>query len=270
MDNDTLRRVQLVLLEIVKEIKRVCDENGIRYYLDSGTLLGAVRHSGFIPWDDDLDIGMMRPDYDRFCRIAPKQLKPQYFLQNWDNDPQYGVPFAKVRKKHTIYLENKANKSMENGFYVDIFPYDNSPSSLNEKTRLMKRLSFIERIILMKCHYMPWNEGPSINLTKRVAYLPYQFLALFWGKRQLVKLYMRIVTRVKDNGEDVYLQYGAKKGFFQKRSFFGEGQYLLFEDTYFRCPINSDGYLRKQYGDYMILPPVDQRNNRHQIVEVKF
>ena len=80
MDNETLRKVQLAQLEIGKEIKRVCDENGIKYFLDSGTLLGAIRHKGFIPWDDDMDMGMLREDYERFIEIAPKELKPEYFL----------------------------------------------------------------------------------------------------------------------------------------------------------------------------------------------
>ena len=76
MEQELLRRVQLTLLEIAVEIKRVCEENDIRYFLSDGTLLGAVRHQGFIPWDDDMDMGMLRADYEKFCRIAPKALKP--------------------------------------------------------------------------------------------------------------------------------------------------------------------------------------------------
>lgn len=163
MDKDTLRKVQLTLLEIAKEVKRVCDENDIKYYLDSGTLLGAVRHSGFIPWDDDFDIGMMREEYDRFCKIAPFALNSNYYLQTWENDEKYAVPFAKVRKKNTIYRENKANPNLNNGFYVDIFPYDNAPVSLDSKVKLMKNLSGIERLILMKCNYQPWQEQQKLN-----------------------------------------------------------------------------------------------------------
>ena len=105
MDRETLRQVQLDQLEIAKDIKRVCEENGIRYHLAFGSLLGAVRHKGFIPWDDDMDFGMLREDYERFLEIAPKKLKDEFFLQTWHTDPYYPLAFAKVRKKGTVFQE---------------------------------------------------------------------------------------------------------------------------------------------------------------------
>ena len=89
MERELLRKVQLTQLEIAKEIRRVCEENDIPYFLTCGTLLGAVRHQGFIPWDDDMDVGMLRENYEKFCRIAPEKLKPEYCWQTWYTDPNY-------------------------------------------------------------------------------------------------------------------------------------------------------------------------------------
>ena len=102
MDKKTLRKVQLVQLEIAKEIARICEENKINYYLIGGTLLGAIRHKGFIPWDDDLDIGMIRSDYEKFMQIAPKCLDDKYALIDWKSDLIYPHPMGKIIKKGTI------------------------------------------------------------------------------------------------------------------------------------------------------------------------
>ena len=150
MEQELLRRVQLTLLEIAVEIKRVCEENDIRYFLSDGTLLGAVRHQGFIPWDDDMDMGMLRADYEKFCRIAPKALKPEYCLETWNTDSGYGLPFAKVMKRNTVYLESKKNTKMrEKGFYIDVFPFDNAPAEEEAQQALVRKLLPIARMMLM-------------------------------------------------------------------------------------------------------------------------
>ena len=98
-----LRRAQLM---IAKEIKRICDLNNINYFLDSGSMLGAVRHSGFIPWDDDMDIGMCCDDYEKFISIAPKELDNRFFLDNYETNKSNPLVFSKVRLKGTTYIEN--------------------------------------------------------------------------------------------------------------------------------------------------------------------
>ena len=123
------RFLQTEELSVLNEIKRVCDRNGIKYYITAGTLLGAVRHGGFIPWDDDVDIVMKREDYERFGRICRAELRPGFFYQSEQTERDYPFGFAKVRKDNTSVREKILDGlEIHKGCYVDIFPLDACPS----------------------------------------------------------------------------------------------------------------------------------------------
>lgn len=109
----------------------MCEENDIPYFLTCGTLLGAVRHQGFIPWDDDMDVGMLRENYEKFCRIAPEKLKPEYCWQTWYTDPNYALPFGKVRQARHAVLGSQISPAGGNGFYVVFFPTTSCPRMPN-------------------------------------------------------------------------------------------------------------------------------------------
>ncbi len=118
---EQLRKAQLYIAE---EIKRICGLYNIPYFLDCGTMLGAVRHHGFIPWDDDLDIGMLREDYERFIAAVPDALGSEFFLDNEITNPENALVFSKIRLRNTKYLEIKGNqKAVHNEIFVDVFPY---------------------------------------------------------------------------------------------------------------------------------------------------
>lgn len=122
-----IKQVQAIELEILLEVDRICRKHRISYFLDSGTALGAVRHKGFIPWDDDIDIGMLRDDYERFLSVAQEEMGQDYFLQTYRTD---GTPimFAKVRKTGTTFVEFRLRKfPINHGLFIDIFPYDYLP-----------------------------------------------------------------------------------------------------------------------------------------------
>ena len=269
MDRELLRKVQMTQLEIAKEIRRVCDENNIQYFLCFGTMLGAVRHKGFIPWDDDMDMGMIRSEYERFLEIAPQKLKPEYLLQTWHSDPEYPLPFAKVRKRGTVYLENKSTRMKENGFFVDIFPFDFQPASEVERELVNKQRLDYFRTKLMKSKFTPWMEEGKINWKKRVGYLYYQMKALFVSGEELVRKHDDLVMSYGEN-ELLYWQEGNGVMRNIQRKWCEELTDYEFEGELFKGSKYYDKVLRTSYGDYMQLPPENERENRHQIVEVNF
>jgi len=126
--DEMMEEIHKIQFEMALEVKRICQNHNIEYFLIAGTLLGAVRHKGFIPWDDDLDIGMLRIDYNKFISLAPIEMDKKYVLQTWDTDPGFALPSAKLRKSGTKYIERNSQKAnIHNGIFIDIFPFDNAP-----------------------------------------------------------------------------------------------------------------------------------------------
>lgn len=273
MDRDTLRRVQLVQLEIAKEIKRVCDKNGIDYFMDGGTLIGAVRHKGFIPWDDDLDFSMVRDQYERFLEIAPYELGEQFFLQTWYSDKGYGLPFAKIRKNGTLYIEEITEKcNCHQGIFVDIFPYDNLPKDDNERKKQGKILTFLKVLLKAKCRARPAYGSKRFEMNKFIKFVPFIMISKFLKKDYLIRTYDSIAQRSNtQNTGRLYCQCGSKYAKVTiPEIIFRKTIELPFEDTFFRAPEEYDRYLSSAYGDYMTPPPVEERDDRHQVKQVQF
>lgn len=269
MEKEVLRKVQCCQMEIAREIKRVCEENGIGYFLCCGTFLGAVRHQGFIPWDDDLDMGMLRADYEEFLRIAPEKMDPRFCVQSWYTEPNYALPFAKVRMRNTLYVEAKGTQLQENGFYVDVFPFDFAPEKPAEQAAHARRLTTLFRMKLMKSHCKPWMDNGRILWKKRIGYLYYQLRAAFVSGKELVRRYDTYATEISDS-QILCRQRGLSKLDCYDREWYREFSDYLFEGELFRGPKQYDAVLTAQFGDYMTPPPEGERENRHQIVKVDF
>ena len=274
MDRATLRKVQLAMLDIAREIRRICTENAIAYFLDAGTLLGAVRHQGFIPWDDDLDIGMLRAEYDRFIQIAPAALRDDYYLQTWDNDDGYPFPFAKVRKKGTVYVEAVSQyTNSRKELFVDVVAFDELPmdSTLQKKTR--RRLYLYFNSLYIQCGMTPWKHHQSRlkQLFASLKYLPFRLAAAVKTREKLrQKCQLAVTEHDGRNTGLVYGSWGANAGRYPAPViYFAPYTELIFEGELFMAPANYDGVLRCLYGDYMELPPEDRRWNQHQVIEVR-
>lgn len=268
---EDLRKIQLLQLDIALEVKRICEKNNIQYFLDSGTLLGAVRHGGFIPWDDDLDIAMLREDYERFIKIAPKELSDKYFLQNTDTDEGFGYTFSKVRLNGTHYVEKIAQYAKcHDGIYIDIFPYDNMP----DDEKLCKKIGYQVRLntllLRIKSGYRPWIYNDSKKDV--IKYFPFRVMALFVSKKHLIKRINELMTCVNDKEceRKVICDNLSYHKFYYPKSVYASAVDYEFEGHMFKVPVGYKEFLTQTYGDYMTPPPEDKRDSTHAIVKVDF
>ena len=270
MDSE-LRKSQLLQLQIALEIKRVCQLHQIPYFMIAGTLLGAVRHKGFIPWDDDMDIGMLREDYDRFVQACKVDLDSRYFLQTWDTDSHFGLPFAKLMLKGTAYVERNAVKvDCQKGIFVDVFPFDNVPEDEEKQKKQDRDTYLLKRLILARNGYQVWEPGQG---GKKAVY---GFLSAAAHLLPLSVLHNRLLRKMTAyNGEKTQkiVTFGGSYGY-QKESIRREWaenvREIPFEDAMLSAPVDYDGYLRAFYGDYMTPPPEEKRGDRHNIVNIDF
>lgn len=269
MERSLLRKVQLTQMEILREVDRMCRENEIRWFLCCGTLLGSVRHQGFIPWDDDVDIGMLREDYEKFCRLAPEKMDPRFCVQSWHTEEAYPLPFAKVRMRGTLYVEAKSTLFQENGFYIDVFPFDNAPDTQQAQEAHAQKLNDLFRLMLMKSGYQPWLEKDRMNWIKRIGYLPYQRKARKFSHQELSEQYDAMAASVP-KGALVCRQRGLRKLECYPAKWFQTQVLRSFEGEQFPVPGDWDAILTAQFGDYMTPPPEEMREDRHQIIQVDF
>lgn len=271
MDNQTLRKLQLTELEVLKEIKRVCEKNDIKYSLAFGTMLGAVRHKGFIPWDDDMDIIMTYENYLKFMEIAKTDLDPKYSFVEWGSSKYYPHPFGKVVKNGTKYHEQSYSKKAAYGIFVDVFYILPFPDSTSDRNEMIKKSIYYKALIRCKCGLKIWSIKGSFNVKTYIKYLPFRFLAMFSSKEQLVKKYTEIVTKHRGQNTEYFFADGITPGDekFRVENIL-EYSDIVFEDDTFMCFKNTDSILTEHYGDYMQLPPEEDRGVNHTIIEIDF
>lgn len=269
MKEETLKQLQKAEVEILDCIVHICESNDLNYFLIGGTLLGAVRHKGIIPWDDDIDVAMPRNDYEKFLRIFETcNANKKFILDTYENNKLYWAAFAKVRNASTVYQEGELKDYKGNmGVWVDIFPLDNAKSDENSKKQLLqfKMAKFIDKLIRINSFKMtPKKSVAKRALCKCVCILPKKFL--FWCEK-------KVMTLNKDEDSRYFVnigsRYGLKKQTHLKEKYFPAVE-LEFEGKMYKAPRDYDYVLRKIYGDdYMELPPVEKRVT-HNPIKIKF
>ncbi len=262
-----LDRVKKIEMDIIAEIDRVCKENDITYFLVGGTLLGAIRHQGFIPWDDDMDIGMLRDDYDKFRRVCPEALQKHMSYQSPSNEKTSHYVFDKVRLKDTYFNTKFSNKfnNMENCIFIDVLAFDKtSNNKLMQKVHI-KLIKILRRVINIRWVNVA---RKGIHYRKTKIFLPLMRLIPFGFYHRLLdatlKYYNNKNTGYLIDGVGLNIDRGAFPA-----EWFGEFEDVQYENMTFKVPVGYDNYLRMWYGDrYMELLPLSARFSGHKILRL--
>ena len=252
-----LKTIQNLEFEILKYIRDICDSNSLRYYLAYGTLIGAVRHQGFIPWDDDMDIHMPRPDYMKFVEIVKANPHPYYKLISRETEPRFTLLLAKMIDTRTKLTQiSPWKEKIQLGLYVDIFVLDGAGDSLEEAEKTYQEG--------YKC-FQHWGnantkmfypgKGKFYSFRKWIRYSPERYYGV---RRWMDRHFSLCVQKSFDACEYVSAMAAgtpqASRNIWKRESF-GAGKNVIFNDEVFRAPEDWDAVLRPEYGGYMEPPP---------------
>ncbi len=252
-------------LDIFKHFLAVCEKLNLKYYLLGGTLLGAVRHRGFIPWEDDIDVGMPRKDYEIFVRSAQQYLPETLFVQSILSEPTFHANFAKIRNSETTFIETTAKKlKINHGIYIDIFPLDYHPDDEKEQRIFFRRNKSLQRKIATVFYIDPSSKTFISKIRTAVLKILHPNIHKFVLKRE------ELIKSCKDGTKWAnYCGAWGKKEIVPKE-WYGDGMLLDFEGLKVNAPSHYHEWLTQVYGDYMQLPPVEKRIGHHytEIIDV--
>ena len=260
---EQLQRMKQIELDMLKAFISCCELLKLDYYLIGGTALGAVRHGGFIPWDDDIDVGMRRRDYEIFVKYGQQYLPNYYFIQTRETDPAILINYAKIRDSRTTFIESSQKKfAINHGIFIDIFPLDYFPEDTNRQLEIKKQLRQLNLRIRQE-YTLP--KGNRDSILKEIG----RTLA-----GELLKLKYKDIKRVLEIKEAIITScsngtflvnysgaYGEKEVI--QDEWLGQGSEAKFEGETVIIPSMYDTYLTHIYGDYMKLPAEEKRVSHH-------
>ena len=253
--NYDIRILQRKIIGNLEAIDAVCREHGLRYYLWAGTMLGAVRHKGFIPWDDDMDICMPRPDYEQLISNWREWLPQPYEVIAPETDPTYPYPFAKIEDASTTVLERPDFKFLE-GVYIDVFPIDGAPADEQKRKSHFKYYKFWRHLLFLRGRD-PFKHGKGPR-----SWFPW-LLHKVYSLEDLQNKVKDYMTKYPYDTSDYVCDYDdGLRGVIEKR-ILGTPQVYPFEDKQFLGVEHYDEYLSNKYGNYMQLPPKEKQIQHH-------
>lgn len=266
MSNDlkqiTPEDLKAVQLDILDKVAQFCETNGIVYFLGYGTLIGAVRHQGYIPWDDDIDICMPREDYDKFINQFDEG-NSDYGVKALVNEKNIPYPFAKVYNKKTVLEEFSDAEEISIGVNIDLMPIDNVPSDKYKRCRQISTICILNKILSIKLVKVSEKRGQLKNMLLML-------LKMFFATFSINFLITRIekVSRRYNGVKAEYvgdIVFGNSRTFILKEQLFNTIK-CEFEGRKFNIPMGYDEWLTKWYADYMNIPPLEQRVTHHAFI----
>lgn len=259
MDKKLLRELQLKEMDIIHEVQRICEKNQIEWMMAYGSVLGAMRHEGFIPWDDDIDIYMKKEEYFKFVKACEQDLNTEkFFLQTVDTDKNYPCPWAKIRMNDTCSMDGAyRDKKMHWGVCIDIFTMQYAPKEEEDRKKL-ERLHWIYSGI---CG-LTFEEAPSVKKLKEYAKYVFRKVLRISPFRKMIERKMQSYCKDVDKNimwDDCECKYVPAK-------YFEKAVSKKFENEYVPCPDYTEEYLELIYGEWRAFPPEDKRYGHQGII----
>ncbi|MBT0931723.1 LicD family protein [Streptococcus infantarius subsp. infantarius] len=266
---EPIEKLHQIDLEIVKNVIKICEKYNLKYFMLGGTMLGAIRHGGFIPWDDDIDLGMPRKDYETFLEIAEKELPDYLQVVNYKNTPSYQYYITRIQDKNVKVIEKRiGNDSKFTYASIDIFPIDGTPNN-----KLLRKLYFFRVLshrALMSLYYKDSIDRKRKRGTIEKAFLWIMEKIPFEKIIDPYKEKEKIDKLLSSQNVDTSKYIGNIMGAYRTREivpkgWYGKGTKYKFEDIELIGFDNYHEYLKYTYGDYMELPPVDSRKTHYHL-----
>lgn len=258
------KKIWQVQIGLIQELAHVCERYHLRYFASNGTLLGAIRHQGFIPWDDDVDIVMPRPDYQKLIEISQQEFTTPFHLHTAGNGVGYYRSYIRLRDSRTTAIPMRdVNRQDNNGIFIDIFPMDGCPSG-----KLVRKMQFLSIMAYsaMANTYTYYPDFDHHRLFRITLYLLSKIYCKFHGYTGLLQRMEALRSRIPyDNAKEIYILTHGRKFLVFPRVFFENPKQMAFEYINLPVPTAYDEILKKHYGNYMQLPPIEKRGQHHSI-----
>lgn len=264
ISEEELKQIQAIQQDLIQEVARICRKCGIHFNMVGGTMLGAIRHKGYIPWDDDADIGFLRTEYEKFREACKSELNHEkYYMQDLRDTEGYRWGYGKLRRKNTEFIRlNQEFMPYGQGISIDLMPFDNVPDSF-----LARRIHFFRCFLYRKLFWSEVGSRSEKNIWIRFLYKGMRLIPM----KQIVKSYQRFI----DSGQKKKTQLvriltfpTPKKVYGYERRWYTQLQPYPFGEMMLPGAKDYDGYLQVKYGKYMELPPIEKRKT-HPVSKLK-